>query len=374
MSKRSVFEDVGEQRPTLERASRRREPARRGIFIWLIALAAPVAVMVLVGGATRLTDSGLSITEWAPVMGAVPPLSAAEWEAAFEAYGTTTEYREQNAWMTLEDFKPIYWWEWSHRSLGRLVGLVWLAGFLGFLIERRIPEGWTGRLLLPGALGGAQGAVGWWMVSSGLEEGVVDVASYRLAIHLGLAVLIFALLLWSAWRIRCDPVETLARRRRRLPGAMAWCGAMLALAFIQVLFGALVAGIDAGRDYPTWPMMTPDSWLPPHPFAAVPLWANVFENSALVQFNHRILAYVIVLLAIPFVRKLVLSGHARLRNWGMRVGAVVIAQAGLGVATVLNAAAPEYALAHQFLALVLIGALVRARFEAAYPSEQKITA
>lgn len=375
MSKRSVFEDVSEAGAMAPATvPRRREPARRGIFLWLILLAVLVAIMVLVGGATRLTDSGLSITEWAPVMGALPPLSDTDWQAAFAAYQETTEFKEQNNWMTLADFKPIFWWEWGHRFLGRFIGLVWFLGFVGFLVARRIPDGWTGRLLLPGVLGGIQGAIGWWMVVSGLREGMFDVASYRLAIHLGLAFVIFGLLLWLALRIRRDPVETLARRRRRFPGLMRFSGVMIALVFIQIVSGALVAGIDAGRGYPTWPQITPDSWLPPEPFVAQPLWANFFETASLVQFNHRLLAYFIVLVSLAYVWTMVRAGHAKIRAWGTRAGVVVLAQVALGIVTVMNAAPLHYALAHQALALALLGVLIHARFEAAYPAEQKISA
>jgi cytochrome c oxidase assembly protein subunit 15 len=165
MSKRSIFEDVGGGKAAAETAApapARSREARGAIALWLLLLAALTGVMVLIGGLTRLTDSGLSITEWAPVMGALPPLSGADWQAAFEAYKGTTEFQEQNAWMTLADFKPIFWWEWGHRLLGRLIGGVWLVGFLAFLAARRIPAGWTGRLILPGLLGGLQGAVGFW--------------------------------------------------------------------------------------------------------------------------------------------------------------------------------------------------------------------
>ncbi|MEM7529360.1 MAG: COX15/CtaA family protein, partial [Pseudomonadota bacterium] len=316
----------------------------------------------------------LSITEWAPVMGALPPLSDTDWQAAFAAYQETTEFKEQNNWMTLADFKPIFWWEWGHRFLGRFIGLVWFLGFVGFLVARRIPDGWTGRLLLPGVLGGIQGAIGWWMVVSGLREGMFDVASYRLAIHLGLAFVIFGLLLWLALRIRRDPVETLARRRRRFPGLMRFSGVMIALVFIQIVSGALVAGIDAGRGYPTWPQITPDSWLPPEPFVAQPLWANFFETASLVQFNHRLLAYFIVLVSLAYVWTMVRAGHAKIRAWGTRAGVVVLAQVALGIVTVMNAAPLHYALAHQALALALLGVLIHARFEAAYPAEQKISA
>ena len=375
MSTRSVFEDVGGTADDVAKAQavvKGPDPARKGIFIWLMLLAFLVAIMVLVGGATRLTDSGLSITEWAPVMGAVPPLSATDWDAAFAAYQQTTEFKEQNNWMTLADFKPIYWWEWGHRFLGRFIGLVWFIGFVWFLARRAIPEGWTGRLLLPGILGGVQGALGWWMVASGLTDRV-DVAPYRLAAHLGLAFVIFALLLWYALRIRKDSVETLQARRRREPGLMGWTTILGVLVFIQILSGALVAGLDAGRGYVDWPLME-GNFLPPESFDLLPIWLNIFENPALAQFDHRMLAYLIIVVAALFVWRMGKSGHNKTRAWGRRVGIVVVAQVVLGIVTVMNAAPLGLALVHQALALVLIGAIVHARFEVAYPSDQKITA
>ena len=370
MSKRSVFEDVGGERPAQAGAAAKRAPARRGIFIWLMVLALLVAAMVLVGGATRLTDSGLSITEWAPVMGSVPPLSQADWEAAFEAYKTTTEFQEQNDWMTLADFKPIYWWEWGHRFLGRLIGLVWFLGFLGFLLAGRIPEGWTGRLLLVGVLGGLQGAIGWWMVASGLT-GRLDVAPYRLAVHLGLAFVIFALLFWYALRIRHDAVDTLQRRRRRVAPLMGWSSAMIVLVFVQILSGALVAGLDAGRGFVDWPLME-GAFFPESGLDMEPLWVNVFENPGLAQFDHRMLAYLILVVAVLFVMRCARAGHAKIRAWGVRVGITVAAQVVMGIVTVMHAAPLGLALVHQALALILVGALIHARFEIAYPSEQRI--
>ena len=196
---RSIFEEVGtteKQVATPGAIDRGVNDGRGAICIWLFALFALVFLMIVVGGLTRLTDSGLSITEWKPVTGAMPPLSAEAWDAEFEKYKQIPEYIEQNAGMSLTEFKVIYWWEWGHRQLGRVIGLVWGAGFVYFAVRRQIPTGWTGKLLLLGALGGLQGFIGWWMVSSGLEEGMLDVASYRLATHLGLAFVIFGFLTW----------------------------------------------------------------------------------------------------------------------------------------------------------------------------------
>ncbi|MEM7059193.1 MAG: COX15/CtaA family protein [Pseudomonadota bacterium] len=375
MSARSVFEDVGGTADDVAKAQATAKgpgPARKGIFVWLMILAALVAIMVLVGGATRLTDSGLSITEWAPVMGAMPPLSTADWEAAFAAYQETTEFKQQNNWMTLSDFKPIFWWEWGHRFLGRFIGLVWLVGFLFFLFTRKIPDGWTGRLILPGILGGLQGALGWWMVASGLV-GRLDVAPYRLAAHLGLAFIIFAVVIWLALRVRKDSVQVLQARRQRDTGLMRWVNLLGILVFLQILLGALVAGLDAGQAYIDWPLMSGD-FFPGAAFDLSPAWQNFFENPALTQFNHRIAAYFVIVATLFFWWRTRKSGHAKIKAWGGRVLMVVLAQAVLGIITLVHAAPVGLALIHQGLALVLTGALVHARFEIAYPSEQKITA
>lgn len=375
MSKRAIFEDTGasgrRSEPTAPQRGREDREARGAIALWLWALAGLVAVMVLVGGLTRLTDSGLSITEWAPVMGAVPPLSDEDWDQAFKAYQSTTEFAEQNSWMTLADFKPIFWWEWAHRQFGRFIGLVWAAGFLAFLVLGAIPKGWTWRLLLPGVLGGAQGAIGWWMVASGLDK--LDVASYRLAIHLGLAFVIFMLLVWYAQRIRLVPVALLQSRRARPRGLDGWTGALVLLIFAQLLVGALVAGIDAGRSYVDWPLMQGE-FFPSNALDLEPLWRNAFENPGLVQFVHRMLGYLVLLVSAFVCLRLARSGLAALRRQAVWVICAVLGQVVLGIVTVLHASPLEIAILHQGGAVVLVLVLMRARFAALYPSAQRISA
>ena len=208
---RSIFEEVGEAKAAPRRPRRRRagRDSRRAIAVWLAVLFALVVAMIAVGGLTRLTESGLSITEWRPVTGAIPPLDEAAWTAEFEKYRASPQYAETNAGMTLDEFRTIYWWEWGHRALGRLVGLVWAAGFLGFWLTRRLPPGWPPRLLALGALGGLQGAIGWWMVRSGLEPGMASVASTRLAVHLGLAFVLLGLIAWYVMRLSRPEAELL---------------------------------------------------------------------------------------------------------------------------------------------------------------------
>lgn len=279
--KRSIFEDVGTQKPagqepretgTIDKASR---GARGAIRVWLMVLFGMVMVMIVVGGLTRLTDSGLSITEWNVIKGAVPPMSAEGWSQEFEKYQAIPEYQLQNKGMSLSEFKVIYWWEWGHRQLGRIIGLVWAAGFFFFLLTRRIPTGWTGRLVSLGLLGGLQGAIGWWMVSSGLTGGMLDVASYRLALHLGLAFAILGLIAWYTLQLSRPERELMQARRAREPRLQAHTSWLIGFAFVQILLGALVAGLDAGRNYTDWPLMA-GGLLPPDMWQIEPLWRNFF--------------------------------------------------------------------------------------------------
>jgi len=287
--KRNIFEEVAtpdaaRAAPTTGVIDGAKRGARGAIRAWLVLLFALVVLMIAVGGLTRLTDSGLSITEWRPVTGAIPPLSAEDWENAFTKYREIPEYELQNKGMSLDEFKVIYWWEWGHRQLGRIIGLVWAAGFLFFLATRKVPTGWTGRLLLPGLLGGIQGAIGWWMVSSGLTGGMLDVASYRLATHLGLAFVILGVLVWYIFLLGRRDADLMQARRDRDAKLFSMGTGLMYFAFVQILLGALVAGIDAGRSFNDWPLMAGE-WLPPFPFDLTPVWRNFFEDAGLVQFR-----------------------------------------------------------------------------------------
>src|SRR5262245_55909201 len=213
---------------------------------WLIGVAALIALMVLVGGATRRTESGLSIVEWRPVTGTLPPLTSAQWQEAFEGYKKIPQYRELNAGMNLSQFKTIFWWEWSHRLLGRFIGVAYLLPFLFFLWRGGLPGELKRRLWLLFALGGLQGAIGWWMVASGLSERV-EVSQYRLATHLVLALLIFAGIVWTVRRLRAEP-QIVVPARLKIGSAL-----LVVVTFVQLYLGALVAGLRAGRVYNTWP-------------------------------------------------------------------------------------------------------------------------
>ena len=365
-NKRSIFEDVATDKPA-ETAPKGglidagKTGARRAIAAWLLVLFALVAAMIIVGGLTRLTDSGLSITEWKPVTGAIPPMSEAVWQEEFAKYKEIPEYQIQNKGMSLSEFKVIYWWEWGHRQLGRIVGLVWALGFFYFLIRRQIPKGWTGRLVLVGALGGLQGAIGWWMVSSGLSGRMLDVASYRLATHLGLAFVILALLAWFAWQLQRSEMELFQARRGQENRLVTLATVLLVLAFVQILSGALVAGIDAGRGYIDWPMMNGE-FLPSESFDYEPFWSNFFENPALVQFNHRLLGYITLLVTLYLWYSSRSSAIVATRRAFVWVLAAVLAQMVLGIITVLNAAPWQWAILHQLGAIIVIVSVLHARF------------
>lgn len=375
--KRSLFEDAGSKaaqapagKPGPAAEAQTRLMNRRALSWWQFAIAALVVLTMLIGGLTRLTDSGLSITEWNLVTGVLPPLSAEGWQSEFAKYQTIPEFTEMNADMTLSEFKVIYYWEWGHRMLGRIVGLAFLIPFLFFFFSGRIPPGWTSRIVLPGLLIVAQGIIGWWMVSSGLS-GRVDVAPYRLATHLGLAFLVFGLLLWNGWLLARADHEIVVQRRARLSGLMPITTLAVALVAVQILSGALVAGLDAGRGYTDWPLMN-GAFIPPEATELTPFWVNLFENPALAQFNHRILGYLAFLGVVLLWWKSRSAGHKRTSSWAHWAMAVALIQVVWGIVTVMNGAPIGLAITHQLVAAILVFVLLRTRFEAAYPSEQKI--
>ena len=376
--KRAIFEEVSgsKQEKTvsavglIERNSQ--ENNRVAIQIWLKILFTLVVVMILVGGLTRLTDSGLSITEWRPITGALPPLSSENWLLEFEKYKQIPEYELQNKGMSLSEFKFIYWWEWGHRQLGRVIGLVWLIGFITFFALRKIPNGWTGSLLFVGILGGLQGAVGWWMVSSGLTGTMLDVASYRLATHLGLAFVILGYLTWFILLLGRSEKILLQSRRNMDPKFVSLSTGLLHLTFLQILVGALVAGIDAGRNYVDWPLMA-GGFLPPDPFELSPWWRNFFEDDGLVQFMHRMVGYTLFLFCLFAWRGSRSSGNLTLKFSFNVILAIAFFQMVLGISTVMYAAPWEIAIIHQFGAILLWIFVIRARFVTKYPPSTIIT-
>ncbi|MFM8820377.1 MAG: COX15/CtaA family protein [Phenylobacterium sp.] len=321
----------------------------RPVAVWLFCVAALVLAMVVVGGATRLTGSGLSITEWRPVTGTLPPLTAAHWAEEFEKYRAIPQYEQVNRGMTLEAFKFIYWWEWGHRFLGRLVGLAFAAPFALFLVRRQIPQRLIVRCWALFALGGLQGAIGWWMVASGLSERV-SVAPERLMTHLGLAFFLLAALLWTgleAWN---------GAPRRKAAGRWPLIGLCMAiLVYAQILLGALVAGNDAGYVLTDWPLMG-GRWFPAD-YAGRGLWSTFAHSVPAVQFHHRLGAYVLcacaLALVIACVRSLDLA--VPVRRAGIFLGLGVFGQAGLGIWTLVSATPLALGLAHQAAAAGVLG-------------------
>ncbi|WP_121629877.1 heme A synthase [Tropicibacter alexandrii] len=374
--KRKLFEEVTETgKPVAPARGGMIDAGKRGargaIRVWLMVLFVMVVVMIAVGGLTRLTDSGLSITEWRPVTGALPPMSDAAWQEEFDKYRQIPEYQLQNKGMSLSEFQFIYWWEWGHRQLGRTIGLVWALGFFGFLAARKIPTGWTGRLFGIGVLGGLQGAVGWWMVSSGLGGEMLDVASYRLATHLGLAFVILGFIAWYVYALGREERDLMQARRSAEPKLFSMSTGLLHFTFLQILLGALVAGIDAGRSYNDWPLMA-GGIFPPYPFDIEPVWRNFFENAGLVQFMHRVAGYLLFVFGIVVWLRARKSPNSDTRFRFNAVFAMLVLQMVLGIVTVLYLAPWQIAIVHQFGAVVLWALILRARFAARYPVPQSI--
>ena len=323
----------------------------RGVAIWLFVVAAMVFAMVVLGGATRLTQSGLSITEWKPVTGAMPPLSHAAWMAEFARYQRIPQYQLVNRGMSLEAFQAIYWWEWAHRLLGRLVGAAFAIPLVVFLLLKQMPSRLVWRSWVLFALGGLQGLVGWWMVASGLA-GRVSVAPERLMIHLGLALILFCALIWTgleAW---------FGEGRHTVERAWRWASVGLTvLVFFQILLGGLVAGNQAGLVYNDWPLMN-GQWFPKDFLGGSGLGHALLHSQAAVQFDHRIGAYSLVLgaavAAVMALRSTRLPATARVL--ALTLAGLVLLQACLGVMTLMLRAPLGLALAHQCLAAVVLAA------------------
>jgi cytochrome c oxidase assembly protein subunit 15 len=328
---------------------------RRAVRIWLVLVLVSIAALVLVGGATRLTDSGLSITEWKPVHGVIPPLSAAEWDEEFQLYQKIPQYSELNKGMTIDAFKRIFWWEWAHRLIARSIGVIFAVPLIFFWVTGRLERRLKWPLVGILALGGVQGAIGWWMVTSGLSKRV-DVSQYRLAIHLTVACVIFAAVIW-VWRALSNHTG------RLLPasGPAVLAGVIVFIVFLQLYLGALVAGLDAGLSYNTWPLM--DGAIIPNGLR----WRHAFDDAMTVQFLHRMNAYLLFVLAlIQWLWLLICYRNTTHANRGMVFFVLVCLQAMLGITTlilagVVSEAQPVphlpigWALAHQGCALLVLG-------------------
>jgi cytochrome c oxidase assembly protein subunit 15 len=327
--------------------------SRTAVGLWLLTVALVILGMVIVGGLTRLTGSGLSIMEWDPIMGALPPLNDAAWQQVFHKYQQITQYKALHQGMSLEAFKGIFWWEWSHRLLGRLLGVVFLLPFLWFAAVGAIRKAeWPGFVILF-LLGGLQGFIGWWMVSSGFEDRT-SVSQYRLAIHLGAALLLLGAMVWTALGyLRGTGARQIDHPKRGY--------VFVGLVFCQMLLGALVAGLHAGLIYNSWPDMN-GGVSPEDPFFSSPWWINFFENAGLVQFDHRIGAYIVAgFAAFLFARGVRLTGWAK--KSAKAVASITAFQIGLGIFTLVLVVPEGLAALHQVTAALLFCAAVWHAFE-----------
>ena len=324
----------------------------RQIALWLFTVAGFVMLMVLVGGLTRLTDSGLSITEWAPIRGALPPFTQADWLAEFEKYKQIPEYQLVNLGMSMAEFKFIYWWEWGHRFLGRIVGLVFFIPFVVFLVQKKISRRQLPPLLGLFALGGLQGFMGWYMVASGLTERV-DVSQYRLAMHLGLALIIFAASLWLALNYWRGPAKSGGFGNQSVIAAI-----IVVAVLMQSLLGALLAGINAGKTYTDWPLMDGD-FIPSGLFDMQPFWLNFFESHLTVQFDHRMVAYALTAFIVWHIHRVLRSGTggaaALSAKW---LGGALLLQIVLGISALMLAVPISLGAAHQLGAVALLAIAV----------------
>ena len=340
-------------------ASPRRETAMppehaRALRIWLATLALLIVVMGMVGGATRLTDSGLSITEWQPIIGVVPPLSDADWDKAFAPYQKIPQYTELKRGMSLGEFKTIFRWEWAHRFLGRLISVVFSVPFVGFWVAGYIPRAYLPRLIGLFLLGGLQGAVGWYMVKSGLVDRT-DVSQYRLAAHFGTALLILGYTLWLLFGLGSEAREDHHGARLRAPWV---AGSILGLIFLQLLAGALVAGLDAGFGFNTWPLIN-GAFIPNGLGEASPWYLNPFENPLTVQFDHRMLGYSVVAAGFAQLAWLALRrAPPQLIGSALTLALIASLQALLGVWTLLLVVPIPLGLAHQTGAVAVFCAAI----------------
>lgn len=323
------------------------QPAR--IARWLLVVAFMVFAMVVVGGVTRLTESGLSMVRWEPISGAIPPLNEAQWQAEFDAYKATPEYRKINRGMSLDAFKAIFFWEYLHRLIGRLIGVVFALPLLWFAWKRAIPKGYGPRLVALLALGGLQGTIGWWMVASGLVDRP-DVSHIRLAVHLLTALVILGGLVWTALDL-FDLARDPAARPAHMPGFAALA---LVVLFVQLLLGAFTAGLDAGYAFAEWPTMG-GRFFPEGVAFLEPAWRNVVDNPIVVQFVHRWFAFVAAAMLLALAWK---AHKARVKGPTHAVATFLILQIALGIATLLTGVDIHVAVAHQAVGALLVASAV----------------
>lgn len=329
-------------------------PNHRPVYVWLFITAAAVLLMALIGAVTRLTESGLSIVEWKPVSGALPPLTEADWAHEFALYQQSPQYKKVNLGMTLAEFKQIFFWEWVHRQWGRLIGLIYAVPLVYFWLSGRIPAAAKKYALGILCLGALQGFMGWFMVKSGLVDAPA-VSHYRLAAHLSLAAIIYACLLRLAFFVRAVPLQHNAHVMTPLRGFVR---ATLAAVGVTLVWGAFVAGLDAGLVYNTFPMMDAH-WFPPETMQTVPVWSAFFAEPATVQFTHRVLAMLVLLKILTlFMRARSLVLPPRLNRLLAAVCGMAVLQVSLGISTLISHVNIHLATLHQGGAFILIGLLV----------------
>ena len=322
---------------------------RKQVVGWLVVCGILVFCMIIVGGATRLTHSGLSIVEWEPIVGTIPPLNDTDWNQVFDEYKGSPEYQLINFGMSLDEFKVIFWWEYFHRLLGRLIGFVFFVPFLFFLLTRRLNAELTGRLLGIFALGGLQGGMGWYMVASGLVD-EPNVSQYRLTAHLGIAFLIFGAITWTAMSVLYPSKTNLSVPVRSMYKTSVAVSATL---FLMVLSGGFVAGLQAGLIYNTFPLMG-NSFIPPNLFALTPFWTNFFDNMTTVQFDHRIIAYILAIMIPIFwfkLRRRDVSNRTRTLS-NLLLGLLAL-QIVLGITTLIYHVPTVLGVAHQAIGSLL---------------------
>lgn len=338
-------------------------PDRRLMRIWLGVVLVAIFALVVVGGATRLTESGLSITEWDPIHGVIPPIGEAQWQEEFELYKQIPQYDQINRGMSLDEFKTIYWWEWAHRFLARSVGVLFAVPLIFFWVTGRVEKRLRWPLVGLFFLGGLQGAVGWWMVASGLTERT-DVSQYRLAVHLTLACIIFAAIMWVARGLSPHTNDAPPTKHSRRAA-----GALVLLVLFQIYLGALVAGLNAGFTYNTWPLMD-GAFIPGGLWVVDPAWLNLFENVKTVQFVHRMVAYAVLIAVFAHMLAALKFGRGTTHaNRAIVLFGLVLLQAMIGIATLVMQVPLGWALMHQGGAVIVLGFAVAhwRGFYGAYP-------
>lgn len=326
-----------------------------------------VYLMILIGGITRLTQSGLSMVTWEPLMGILPPLNLEQWQQTFEAYKNYPEYQQVNQSMTLEGFKRIFWWEYIHRMLGRLIGLVFFVPLVYFALTQRIKKSSVPVYLGLFFLGGLQGLLGWYMVKSGLVNDP-HVSQYRLTAHLSLAVLIFGLLLWQ---LLTHNQISLAKTSRSMPKGNTWITFLIALIALMIVSGGFMAGTKAGHIYNTFPKMG-NTWIPDQIFAMTPVWKNFFENTVTIQFQHRYLAMATIVLILAFYFYMSQTAHRGLKSALNLFAILALVQIALGIFTLLWRVPVMSAVMHQGTAILLLSSAIYTAYQIKYKSRQEL--